>query len=210
VVRTDREYERIGGTRTLRMEARIVAATSRHLQAEVRSGRFRRDLYFRLAVVELHVPALRERAQDLPALIHFGVQRLALQFGVPAPPVTPGFCELLRAHTWPGNVRELFNLLERLLAEGSDRLDASRLAGFAPPLGGLLGNTECRVGCAAPPPRGPERAASGEAGDLERIASTLVETGGNVARTARRLGLPRSTLRHRIERHGLAHLIPRD
>lgn len=193
----DREFERVGGAHTLRMNARVIAATSRNLERWVEDGRFRRDLYYRLAVFELHLPALRERLPDLPLLVRSGVADLAARLGIPPPTVDPGFLEALASHPWPGNVRELLNVLERSLLETNDRCLDARAARRALTRPGL-----------EPPGRVTERV-QGET-DRRRIVDTLADTGGNVARAARRLGLPRSTLRHRIVRHGLLDMIPRD
>ncbi len=190
----DREYERVGGTCTLSMRARVLAATSRDLAAAVREGDFRPDLFYRLAVVELRLPPLRERLDDLPELVASGLSRIAPRLGVATPRVAPDFLEGLRRRPWPGNVRELMNLLERLLVRRRGApLDARALQEAQRP--GAL------------PTRPTPRPAPD---DPEVIARTLAQTGGNVARAARRLGLPRSTLRHRIARHGLEHVIPRD
>ncbi|MCZ6785174.1 MAG: sigma-54 dependent transcriptional regulator, partial [Proteobacteria bacterium] len=110
----DREYERIGGGRTLAMTARVIAATHADLPRAVAAGRFRRDLFYRLNVVHLRVPPLRERKGDLPRLVAAGLERIAESLGVRAPQVDEKAIERLAEHAWPGNVRELLNLLERL------------------------------------------------------------------------------------------------
>ncbi len=190
----DREYERLGGATTLRMTARVIAATSCDLPAAVRAARFRADLYYRLNVIPLGVPPLRERLDDLPALVEAGLSRLSAALGVAAPRFSAGACRRLAAHPWPGNVRELMNLLERLMARRPGQWIEADALGVA-----LAGGAPW-VGPAAPAP-----SATGNpvAPPGEEIASALRRTGGNVARAARELGIPRSTLRHRILRHGL-------
>ncbi len=110
----DRRYERVGGSVPLAMGARVVAATNRSLQAEVIAGRFRSDLYYRLAVVELEIPPLRQRLEDLEALIHEIGRGLAGRLGVEVRTPTDCARQVLGRHEWPGNVRELMNLLERV------------------------------------------------------------------------------------------------
>jgi transcriptional regulator with GAF, ATPase, and Fis domain len=196
----DREFERLGGNHTLRMTARIVAATTRNLGIEVREGRFRADLYYRLDVVRLAVPPLRERASDVPLLVASGLERLGRRLGLAVPGLSEAAIARLAAHTWPGNVRELLNVLERLLIRFPGRpIGASDIDGVLDDDPNLLRGP-------SPPPRWPGTLAErvqGTGDPSERIASALRESGGNVARAARRLGLPRSTLRHWIRRYGI-------
>jgi DNA-binding NtrC family response regulator len=195
----DRAFERVGGARTLALAARVVAATHRDLRRAVAAGSFRADLYYRLQVVELELPPLRARPVDLPALAGHLLADAARRAGRPAPCMTPAFLAALAAHAWPGNVRELANLLERLLVLGAGpALDALDLHEAWTPWG------------ASPTPDRVAEAAPSADPDATRIAAALAATGGNIARAARRLGVPRGTLRHRIARHRLGHLIPRD
>jgi len=192
----ERAFERVGGSRTLPMSARVVAATNRNLRAAVADGSFRADLYYRLRVLELALPPLRERPDDIPALVEHGLRETANRLGRLAPRATESFLRALAAHSWPGNVRELLNLLERLLVRHAGAtLDAGLLGGELEP---------------EPEPHEGGREGAADGGESARLAQALRSTGGNVARAARRLGLARSTLRHRIERFGLGHLIPRD
>jgi transcriptional regulator with GAF, ATPase, and Fis domain len=203
----DREYERVGGSRTLGMRARVIAATNRRLEDAVRLGRFREDLYFRLNVVSISIPPLRLRLGDISALVAYRMARLAEELGRKPPLIDPSFIGCLMRHSWPGNVRELFNVLERVLVfNPADRLDASSL-----PMTWAGEDDLVPTG----PPRETTLARPEEAPMLPQveagmIASALVETGGNIARAARRLSLPRSTLRYRIHYHRLQHLIPAD
>jgi transcriptional regulator with GAF, ATPase, and Fis domain len=198
----ERRFERVGGNHTLAMRARVVAATSRPLAAAVREGAFRRDLYFRLAVLRLELPPLRQRLDDLPELIDAGLERICARLarlGLERPGVAPELYAHLAAHPWPGNVRELFNALERALVQGEvcGRLDPASFAAALEP--------ELAVG--EPDAQGPSWSVDDQ---LARVREALLGSGGNVARAARRLGLPRGTLRYRIERLGLKGLIPRD
>jgi transcriptional regulator with GAF, ATPase, and Fis domain len=197
----DREFERVGGVATLPMRARVVAATSRDLRKAVREGRFRADLYFRLDVVEIRVPPLRERVSDVPLLLAAGFARARARPDASAPSTTDAFRARLAAHSWPGNVRELMNLSERLVVRRSGRqLDVGDLDGLLDEDGRDL---RLRSARGEAPSRGSNPV-------QEALVSALIESGGNVSRAARRLRIPRSTLRYRICRYGLDSLIPRD
>jgi DNA-binding NtrC family response regulator len=196
----DRRYERVGGSQSLVMQARVIAATSHDLLERVRRGEFRKDLYFRLNVVQLRIPPLRERLDDLSLLVESGLERLAEKLGVPRPRVSQGFLGQLTSYSWPGNVRELLNVLERVLVSYQvDVLEPEDLAG--------LTSHEVPAPSGEPPIPEPLRSIAEEEA---RLRSVLAETGGNVARAARRLGIPRGTLRYRIEKFSLQGAIPRD
>jgi transcriptional regulator with GAF, ATPase, and Fis domain len=183
----ERVFERVGASTPRRFRARVVAATHRDLEAAVQDGEFRSDLYYRLNVLRIRVPPLRERLDDLPELIAEWVD------GRPSAQLLAE----LRGHDWPGNIRELHNWLERRSVE--DRLRSEGLTPLAVAETPRRGRAEpCRC----------ERAPAES--EPVRLASTLREVGGNVSRAARRLGMPRSTLRRRISRYGLIPLIPRD
>jgi DNA-binding NtrC family response regulator len=206
----DREYERVGGSRTLPMTARVVAATNQELERAVAENRFRADLFFRLNVVHLRLPPLREHIGDLPELVSWGFRQLANRLGLPVPAVNDLFLAKLMSHSWPGNVRELLNVLERTMVQRGALGDASSeldriLDGQAAQVSGLRHPGVARE-LAAPRPL----EAEGEGSERRRIASALIATGGNIARAARRLGMPRSTLRYRVRVQGLGSLIPKD
>jgi two-component system NtrC family response regulator len=194
----DRTFERVGGSQPLRMHARVIAATSRTLLRSVQEGRFRADLYFRLNVFSIHIPALRERRGDIAALVRFAVPRIAERLGVQTPAISQDFCDALLQHPWPGNVRELLNVLERCLVElRVDRLEAADLEEILEP--------ESR----------PAAAADSDGDDGPEIDETalrvaLIETGGNVSRAARRLGIMRGKIRYRMRKFGLEDLVPDD
>ncbi len=204
----DREFERVGSNRSRRLRARIVAATHRELAREVEAGRFRADLFFRLHVVQLRVPALRERAEDIAELAVRGLAQIAARAHVaasraptPAPQFRAAALARLAACDWPGNVRELLNLLERLwlaLPPGSNWVEPGDVERVlreyeAPRLRGPSLSSPAAFERSAPPLT-PERA---------ELLAALEGSRWNVARAARALGLPRSTLRYRMQIHGL-------
>jgi DNA-binding NtrC family response regulator len=204
----DRRYERVGGSRTLIMQARVIAATSHDLLERVRRGTFRKDLYFRLNVVQLRIPPLRDRKDDLGQLVESGLDRLADKLGVPRPRVSPGFLGRLGDYDWPGNVRELMNVLERVLVNYQvDVLEPEDLPGLTGAWRDGLARAECET---AELPEPVPFADLPIAEEEKLLRTVLTETGGNVARASRRLRIPRGTLRYRIEKFSLQHMIPKD
>jgi DNA-binding NtrC family response regulator len=197
----DRCFEPVGSSSPTPMRARVLAATNRDLEALVSAGAFREDLFYRLFVTRIAVPSLRERVQDIPDLTQLGLRRLEARLPRPVPSTTDEFCERPAEHDWPGNLREFFNVLEHaVVCTSLDRLRlrAADLEGILPRRSSLPGRSLHLTA-----PRWSHETDS-------HIAETLIQTGGNVSRTARRLGLPRSTLRYRIQRDGLGHLLPKD
>jgi anaerobic nitric oxide reductase transcription regulator len=199
----EREVERVGEHQVRRVDVRVIAATNRDLEAEVRAGRFRADLFHRLAVYPIRVPTLAERLGDIPELIAHVARRLAPRLGLEGVDLRPGFAEALAVHRWPGNVRELENAVERALIRARrtdrrvavlDRADAGVLGGAAP------------ARAAAPvvelPPGGTLRARL-LACERQILDEELRRAGGNVAAAARALGEDRSNLHRRIRRIGL-------
>jgi transcriptional regulator with GAF, ATPase, and Fis domain len=183
----DREFERLGATRTQQMAARVIAATHRDLFRLAREGSFREDLLYRLFVLHVRVPPLRERITDIPALVERGLRDLARTLGANRPRVEDSFLHRLMDHDWPGNVRELMNLVERLLARGAHPVwDASVLEG------------------ALEIPRQSPGLGTERAPTRDRLEAALRDSGGNVSRAARVLGVARSTLRYRLRGQGLA------
>jgi len=116
----DGQIERLGGTRTARLDVRVIAATNRNLSDEVRRGRFRQDLFFRLNVFPITLPALRQRREDLPALVHHLVDRLGRKLGKRIERVTPGTVRAFEQYDWPGNIRELENVIQQAIIMSTD------------------------------------------------------------------------------------------
>ena len=128
----EREFERVGGTHPIKVDIRLIAATNRNLEQAVREGRFRQDLYYRLAVLKITMPALRERRDDIPMLARHFVQKHAKRCKVKPRPVSREALSCLVNYDWPGNVRELENAIERALVLGFDGYDfAGGFAGVA-------------------------------------------------------------------------------
>jgi two-component system response regulator HydG len=188
----EREVEPLGAEEPVPIDVRVVATTNRDLRGEVAAGRFREDLYFRLAVVTLRVPPLRARTADLPELLQTLVPRIAERVGRPARAFSPGACERLARHPWPGNVRELENALERVHVLGGEGPVGAEELGF-------LG--EAVAGAAG------ELARAALAGGLliDDLALAMMELAleeerGNVSAAARRVGLTRRAFDYRMSR----------
>jgi DNA-binding NtrC family response regulator len=193
----ERSFARVGGNRPVEVDVRVVAATHQPLEAEVRAGRFREDLYYRLRVVEIELPPLRERLEDVPALAVAFLEQLATRLGRPRMQITPEALAALVRHSWPGNVRELRNALERaaVLAAG-ETIDAPDLE-LSPAPGSPA---------ATPDPRIPFGDAKREAvASFERVylLRALREHDGNVSRTAAAIGMVRQSLQQKIRELGL-------
>jgi Nif-specific regulatory protein len=188
-------FERIGGNNAIKVDVRVVAATNRPLEDAVRAGTFRRDLFYRLQVVQLDVPPLRDRLDDVPALADHFLKKFVRETGRKIKSFTPAALDKLKAYRWPGNVRELKNVIERAVALGhGPQLDAadiwlSELDIGAPVVG------------AVPSVYKPETLE-----DLEKrhILETLKHTDWNKSKAAAILNIERSTLDRKIERYGLA------
>ncbi len=187
--------ERVGGTQRIRVDVRVLAATNKDLPGEIRAGRFREDLYFRLNVIPIFVPSLRERQHDIPLLAEHFMAMLAAEDGKRPKRLAPEAAARLQQYAWPGNVRELRNVIERLLIFVSgDTITAQDL--------GFLG----RDGAAdLPAPQGPVVPLS-EARDhfeKEYILQTLAAQQGNMSRTAEVLGVERSNLYKKLRAFGI-------
>jgi two-component system response regulator AtoC len=151
----EREFEPLGSERTQRVDVRVIAATNRDLRQMVAEGKFQEDLYYRLNVIPVHIPPLRERREDLPSLINFLLARGAQRFGAAPPRPDAEAEEILIAHDWPGNVRELENVLQRatILAEGEcitvADLPPQLTPAAAPPLAAIASGSDAVVASAS-------------------------------------------------------------
>lgn len=198
----DGTFQRVGETRARTADVRVIAATHRDLEAEMAAGRFREDLYYRLAVVQLRLPPLRERREEIPPLVRHFLVRFARDLGKPVTRVGEDVMARLVAYGWPGNVRELRNAVERgvLLAEG-DALAAEAVPG----LGGAAGRTAAAGAAAGAGTGALAEDAIVPLAEYERryLRRVLEAAEGNKNRAARWLGITRRSLYRRLEKHRL-------
>jgi two-component system nitrogen regulation response regulator NtrX len=195
----EQKFERVGGRKTITVDVRVIAASNKDLQEEMRQGRFREDLYYRLKVFPLHVPPLRERVEDIPLLIADFVAELGRKN--PNLPVSfsPAAVEALKRHSWPGNVRELKNFVERMMICCNGREVAP--ADLPPD---LAGPGLAQAACAPATPSGPvdfkDQRGRWEA---EFLAAKLKEYNGNISKLAEAIGLERSYLSRKLKGYGI-------
>ena len=213
----EHEFERVGDTRTIQVDCRIVAATNRDLLDEIAEGRFREDLYYRLNVIPVDLPALRERPDDIPALVEFFVERYAAENRKEIPRIVPEFVAALRQYVWPGNVRELQNYIERAIVLCGDGVLTPEL--LPPHVQGRVPLRISRRGEKSPESLCRELVALGvaesgeDAVDLhakvvcqverELIQQVLGLCQGVQTKAATRLGINRNTLHKKISEYGL-------
>ena len=202
----EREFERVGGSETIKVDVRVVSATHRDLEKQIADGTFREDLYYRLNVFPIVLPPLRERTSDIAVLAEHFVQKYAPNAGKPVRGLDAGAIAALAGYGWPGNVRELENVIERalILARGTE-LTAADLEFTRRPN-------------APAPAAAPAAARSVDGGrplserlhEQERtaIVAAIDAAQGNIAHASRALGINRSTLYYRMRKHGLEHLLP--
>jgi transcriptional regulator with GAF, ATPase, and Fis domain len=186
------ELQRLGAERTQRVDVRIVAATNRRLEDAVADGDFREDLFFRLNVFPIRLPPLRERLEDLPALVAHLAERLRPR---QAPGFTPDALEALAGYGWPGNVRELANLVERLIILSGPTVDAAAVRQVLRGGGGTL--------AAAGPALGRPLTEALDTYERSLIGAALAQAQGNIAEAARVLQTDRANLYRRMRRLGL-------
>jgi two-component system response regulator HydG len=190
----DRSFERVGGEDTIDADVRLIAATNRDLDEAIRLGSFREDLFYRLNVIPIRVPALRERPDDVPVLAARFLSHAASRLGREAPALGAGATDALTRYTWPGNVRELENLMERLVVlTPSERIEADDLP------------AAIRAGGSSPSALTPRPPSNERLADLERvrILDVLGTCDGNKKLAASLLGIHRSTLYAKLARYGL-------
>jgi len=193
----DQDFHRLGGTKSLRTDARIVAATNRDLDEARRTGSFREDLYFRLDVIAIHLPPLRERTEDLMALAHLLLDELAVELDRPLRGATPAALARIRAYAWPGNVRELRNVLERaVLTAPGDRVEASDLV--------LAQGGSARPAASWRPGLPPEGLSLRDA-ERDLVVAALERSGWVQKDAAGMLGISRRKLNYMIQKMGVTH-----
>jgi transcriptional regulator with GAF, ATPase, and Fis domain len=203
----EKEFQRVGGTRPLRADVRVIAATNRDLPAAIATGRFREDLFYRLNVFEIHIPPLRDRRDDILPLAESFLEELGRSMGRPAAGISRDAREWLLSHSWPGNVRELRNAVERaiLLCDGGlishEHLPPVKVR----PEGVFAGRADgaSLAPVAAPAALLPSGGLPLEAVERSLVEKALREAGGNKSRAARLLGLTRSQLYTRLQKYGV-------
>ncbi len=227
----EREFERVGGTETVKVDVRLISATHRDLEHHIALGQFREDLYYRLNVFPIHLPPLRERIGDIALLGEHFVQKYARSFGKQIRGLDASAVAALNGYAWPGNVRELENVIERalILTRGPEVTAADLELNRRPLPGGLgsaglggLAGAGAGAGGGSAGPSGASAAGGGGPGrdgarplnerlsEQERaeIVQAIDQSQGNIAHSARRLGINRSTLYYRLRKYGLEYLLP--
>ncbi len=193
----DNVVSRIGGSKTISVDVRVIAATNKTVESEISAGRFREDLYYRLNVVPIHVPPLRERREDIPLLVQYFVSTLSAREGITPRTLNEDAMQKLSGYEWPGNVRELRNTIERLLILASGKEigagDVERLAGVRAPEGTSMGNLN----------QSKTFEEFKDAAERAYLLGKLREYDWNVSETARAIEMPRSNLYKKIEKDSL-------
>ncbi|MEE8660511.1 Transcriptional regulatory protein ZraR [Acetobacteraceae bacterium EV16G] len=200
----DQAFERIGGAARVKVDVRVLASTNRDLSAEIAAGRFREDLYYRLAVVPIRIPSLRERREDIPGLAQHFLKQYAENSGLPPRELSVDAMAALQAYEWPGNVRELRNLVEHLLimmpGSGNDLIRADMLPSTVSQGAPSMARMDSDADVMALPLR--------EARDLfetQYLHVQLMRFGGNISRTASFVGMERSALHRKLKQLGVSH-----
>jgi two-component system nitrogen regulation response regulator NtrX len=203
-VLVDQSFQRVGGSTRLSVDVRIISSTSRNLEAEIAAGRFREDLYHRLSVVPIKVPALAERREDIVMLVDYFMDQISQATGLPKRKIGEDAMAILQSHDWPGNIRQLRNNIERLmiLAGGDESIpiDASMLP---PDVGSMVPTM--------PTGNGGERLMglplrdAREVFEREYLVAQISRFGGNISRTAEFVGMERSALHRKLKSLGIGN-----
>jgi two-component system nitrogen regulation response regulator NtrX len=196
------EVERLGSARTIKVDVRVIAATNKNLEEEIEKGHFREDLYFRLAVIPIHVPPLRERPEDIPPLVRHYMEYFARDNNVRPKRITPAAVEALQRHRWKGNIRELRNTVERLMImTAGENIDVADLPDIlrSPVSSG-------RAGPSADADAGRTGTLREFKDSTERayLVSKLRENGWNISKTAEAIDTPRSNLYKKLEQYQIS------
>jgi two-component system nitrogen regulation response regulator NtrX len=206
------EVERLGSARTIKVDVRVIAATNKNLEEEIERGHFREDLYFRLAVIPVYVPPLRERPDDIPQLVRHFMEYFSRDNNIRAKRITPGALETLQRHRWKGNIRELRNTVERLLLmTGGDSIDVADLPEIVRSASASFAGAGAGAGGASPKlDTGVDRAKAGTLREFkdnaERtfLVGKLRENGWNISKTAEVIDTPRSNLYKKLEQYQIS------
>jgi len=194
----EKAVTRVGGNKPVPVNVRIIAATNKNLEEEVRAGKFRLDLYYRLNVFEVVIPPLRDRRDDILPLVHHFLNRNAARFDIPIPELKPELMEAFMQYNWPGNIRELENLMERaVILKGN--LDKSNISHLAPQ--GISGQVHPQ-----PPHPEKEEIRSLEEHEKNNIVRTIAHFQNNISKSAESLGISRNTLYQKMKKYDLLHV----
>jgi two-component system nitrogen regulation response regulator NtrX len=201
-VLTDQSYHRVGGQRAVRVDVRVLSGTSRNLQDEIDGGRFREDLFYRLNVVPVRLPPLRERREDIPDLVAHFLARFASDRRMNSPTISAEAIAALQAHDWPGNVRQLRNIIERtiILAPGDrvSRIDVDLLPPEILENQGVAGGSSATMAIMGSPLR-----EARESFEREYLKIQIRRFSGNISRTASFIGMERSALHRKLKALGI-------
>ena len=201
-VLTDQSYNRIGGQRPVKVDVRVLSATSRTLSDEIAAGRFREDLYYRLNVVPVRIPSLRERREDIPELVDHFLARYAAERRVPPPQMSSDAMAALQAHDWPGNVRQLRNIIERtMILTPGDRVDCIEVDLLPSEIVDSQGTIN--VPSASMAIMGSPLREARESFEREYLKIQIRRFSGNISRTASFIGMERSALHRKLKALGL-------
>jgi two-component system nitrogen regulation response regulator NtrX len=201
-VLTDQSYTRVGGQRPVKVDVRVLSATSRDLAEEIAAGRFREDLYYRLNVVPVRIPPLRERREDIPDLVNHFLTRFAAERRIAPPRIAEEAVAALQAHDWPGNVRQLRNIIERtlILAPG-DRVECIEIDLLPPEI--VEGQGPSSINSASIAIMGSPLREARESFEREYLKIQIRRFSGNISRTASFIGMERSALHRKLKALGL-------
>lgn len=198
----EQSFRRLGGLKDINLDLRVIAATNKNLREAVKEGAFRQDLYFRLNVIHITIPPLRDRPEDIPALAGFFLQHYNRKFKRQIEGILPETMQMLLAHDWPGNVRELRNALERaMILEDTSSITASSLPMSINPHPASAALTP--GGPVTFPPAIPDEGLSLEDNEKRLLAQALEKTNGNQTQAARLLSITRDTLRYKMKKFDL-------
>jgi two-component system nitrogen regulation response regulator NtrX len=208
------EVERIGSQKTIKVDVRVIAATNKNLEQAIAEGSFREDLFFRLSVIDIEVPPLRSRLEDVPAMASHFVARSASQHGVSVKRISPDFAAALQGREWRGNVRELRNVIDRLMIlVDDDTLRAEHLQGVPQPKGAPGAAPTASAAPASPTDTGSLPLSQGslrefkEGSERAFIVSKLRENAWNISATAQAIDTPRSNLYKKLEQYGITEVL---
>ncbi|MBH0237017.1 nitrogen assimilation response regulator NtrX [Methylobrevis albus] len=202
-VLVDQSFERLGGTRRVQVDVRLISSSARDLEREIAEGRFREDLFHRLSVVPIRVPGLSERREDIPALIDHFMQQISVSAGLPPRKIGDDAMAVLQSHDWPGNLRQLRNNVERLMILARGDAEAVITADMLPSeVGAMLPSLPSSAGgehLMAMPLR-----EAREIFEREYLTAQINRFGGNISRTAEFVGMERSALHRKLKSLGIA------